>query len=230
MQPSPSASMEERVAGRKSEMIAGTEQCFSNVEKGEFVANATIGLKDSALVYQSLLLNALSDDVIEAYKEERESFDEWNEYHKVISDVVIGDIWELLAGGSAGASFQTGYLYDVANTNATDLTILYEAIANKSLAGINKEKASIQQLDSTISDLKAAIRERYDLIQKVGQDSPFINTPSELDAFLDKDKELFKNWMAKRDAFELCLRDGTRECYASNTDYWIYLNCNKYQL
>lgn len=44
---------------------------------------------------------------------------------------MIGDIWEMSAGGSAGWTFQEKHLYDIAKKNASEQAALYDALIKK---------------------------------------------------------------------------------------------------
>lgn len=223
--------LEERANQRKTEMLENVQQCYGNADKGDFVIDATQFLNDEADSLQSKMEAILSGDALAAYKAERAAFYDWHSFQQTVSEEVIGDIWELLAGGSAGGSFQTIHLYDIANANAAEQDILYDALANKSLARMSDQTASLEQLDSARIALTAVFENRYSQYENIGPDGwPRVhNTPEQLSALLDKDVRLFKEWMAKRATLEPFLGKDVSELFASHTSYWMQFCLRKYK-
>ena len=113
-------SMEELVQLRVSQMLSDIQQYGINSEKAEFMVSSTQALDDSAALYQTKIQSILINSVLAAYRAERESFAAWYDYQHTISEEVVGELWELSWGGSAGSSFQNGHLYDIANANAAE--------------------------------------------------------------------------------------------------------------
>lgn len=229
--PIPTASLVERVHQRKSEMIIEAQQYVSNTEKEEFVTNATVALDDTTASFQAKILEVLPRRVVDAYKAERDLFSAWYAYQQTVALEVIGDLWELCAGGSAGGSFQVIHLYDIANINATEQEILYEAMAEKSFPEMCYENASFEQIDSTKAQLCLEFRNQLSQHEKIGPNGwPAVkNVPEQLDNMLNADVDLFKKWLSARDALEPLLNKGLRDLYASNTAYWRYVYQKNYQ-
>ena len=226
-----SPGLEELVVSRQSELIDGARWLYINAEKCEFVSNAIIGLDSAAISLESEISNVLTADARDAYKAERESFAAWYLYQRIISDEVIGDIYQLYAGGSAGASFALRHLFDIANACASEQQILYEALTKQSLAGFYDGNATFRQIDSAKVELCADIRRLFYQFEDIGSKGyPVVNnTPSQLGAFLDRDLDLFGIWIADRKVLEPLLKEGVSELYASNTAYWLNLCLRKYQ-
>lgn len=223
--------LEERATQRKTEMLENVKQCYSNADKGDFVTDATQRLNDEADSLQSKVGGILDGDALAAYKAERASYEEWLSFQQTVSEEVIGDIWELFVGGSAGGSFQTIHLYDIANANAAEQAILYEALANKTLAHMSEETASLEQLDSARIALTAVFENHYSQYENIGPDGwPCVHySPEQISALLDKDMSLFKEWMANRAALEPFLEKDVRKLFASHTSYWMQFCLRKYK-
>lgn len=222
--------LEEQTECRKAQMLDNVQQCHSNAEKGEFIVNATHNLDDVALSIQCKIENILHADILEAYQAERESFSAWYAFQQTMAEEVIGNIWELYVGGSAGGSFQTIHLYDIANTNTTEQAIIYNAISKKSYAKPYLGGTTLAQIDSVRKELAAEIHDSFSLFNDVYQDSwPNINnTPTQISELIDRDIVLFKQWISDRNALEPLLNERVRKLYASNTTYWKHLCFQKY--
>ena len=218
-------SMEELVQLRVSQMLSDIQQYGINSEKAEFMVSSTQALDDSAVLYQTKIQSILTNSVLAAYRAERESFAVWYDYQHTISEEVVGEIWELSWGGSAGSSFQNGHLYDIANANAAEQELLYDAIVGKTNPEICHENASIQQIDSTKAQLSLEFRNLYSQYENIGPDGwPAVKiTPSQLDALLDADFEMFVKWMSVRELLEPLLDKKVRHLFASHTAYWKYI-------
>ena len=223
--------LEERTTQRKTEMLENVQQCYSNADKGDFVIDAIRSLNDEAASLQNKIEGILDGDALAAYKAERAAFYDWHSFQQIVSKEVIGDIWELLVGGSAGGSFQTVHLYDIANANAAEQDILYEALANKTLARMSDQTASLEQIDSARIALTAGFENRYAQYENIGPDGwPCVhNSPEQISALLDKDMSLFKEWMANRAALEPFLEKDVRKLFASHTSYWMQFCLRKYK-
>ena len=206
-------------------------QYFSNAEKKGFVTNATVALDDTAEAFQAKIQGVLPRSVISAYKAERSCFSAWYAYQQTVSQEVVGDLWELYAGGSAGSSFQAMHLYDIANANAAEQEILYGAMAGKSSPEMCCEHASFRQIDSAKVQLCLEFRGLYSQHENIGPEGwPEVTiVPEKLDTLLDTDVELFGKWMSARDALEPLLDEGVRDLYASHTAYWRYVCRKNYQ-
>ena len=224
-------SLEEQVGRRKTEMIEGAKHCFSNTDMWEYVEDATHELEDTGKTFQGKVENLLDGNALKAFRSERESFSAWYAFQQTFSAEVIGDIWELFVGGSAGGSFQEIHLYDIANVNATDQSILYDVLTKNTSFDKSESVASTQQVDSAQKELNKAILQRYSQYENIGPDGwPRVkNNPEQIRAFLDKDLALFKKWMAARDAVEPLLENRVRPLYSSHSAYWKYLYLQKIQ-
>ena len=230
-QPAATGSLAEQTHQRRSEMLAEAQQCLSNAEKAAYVTRATSALDDAALAYQTEMHQTLPADAIDPYETERASFAAWYAYQQTIAEDVIGDLWELYSGGSAGGSFQVIHLYDIANANATEQELQNAALARKSFPEKCHENASFQQIDSTKAQLCLEFSNLYSHHQDIGPDGwPAVkHTPEQMEALLDADIDLFQKWMIARDALESLLDKDIRDLYASHTAYWKYVFQKEYQ-
>ncbi len=223
--------LDKQVNLRRSEMLSKAQQNPSNAGKEDYISSATVAQDDAAITFQSKVLTVLLPDAADAYKVERESFAAWYAYQQIISEEIIGDIWELYAGGSAGGSFQLIHLYDIGNANATEQEVLYNVLAGKSFPEICHENVSFPQIDSTKAQFCSEFRYLYSQHEDIGHNGwPAVkNTPGQLDAMLDTDLDLFKKWLFARDALEDFLDEGVSDLYASHTAFWRYLYQKNYQ-
>lgn len=177
---------------------------------------------DAAEASQCKILNTLKADALDAYKKERESFSAWYEYQQIISEEVIGDMWELAAGGSAGWSFQEKHLYDIAKKNASEQAALYDALIKKPSSSLATGVDIMEQIDSEKEKLVKDYSSFYSQFENIGPDGwPNVkNTPAQISEYLDTDLDLFKQWMADREVLASCLKKNLRTYYDSLTEDW----------
>ena len=170
---------------------------------------------------------------MQAYKAERAAYDAWKSYQGTVSFDVIGDVWQLYVGGvSAGAFYEYRHHYDIANINATEQQILYDALSKRSFSTPCHLNATLGQIDSAQIQMCSGIRDVYHLNRETREDYewPIIShSPDQLNAVLDKDLELFKNWMAAREALVPLLKKEVRELYDSGTAYWKHSCLHAFQ-
>ena len=186
---------------------------------------------DAAETIQCKLLNTLKGDALDAYKKERESFSAWYEFQETISEEVMGDIWELYAGGSAGGTYQERHLYDIAKANASEQAALYNALIKKPSNNQHKEAASMQQIESEKDKLVKDYSELYSQYENIGPEGwPKVgNTPSQIAEFLDTDLALFSKWKKDRETLESLLKRKLRTYYESLSADWMNLCLLNYQ-
>lgn len=219
-----SPSLDEQVRLKTDKMLADIQSFQSNAEKCNFMVDCTVALDDTAALYQAKILSLLRANVLQAYKAERAAYDAWKSYQGTVSFDVIGDVWQLYVGGSAGASYEYRHHYDITNINATEQQILYNALLKWSFSTPCHLNATLGQIDSAQIQMCSDIRHVYHLKRESREDydCPIIShSPDQLKAVL-KDLELFKNWMAAREALAPLLKKEVRELYESGTSYWIH--------
>lgn len=229
-QSSTSQSIDEKVKQRENLMLSDMRQYLINVEKGEFLDSCTKALDDTADFYRTKIISTLSSSALEAYKTERESYDAWRAFQATISSEVVSDVYQLYAGGSAGASFEMRHHYDIANINATEQEIFYDALSNTSFAVPYKDDATFCQIDSAKIQMCTDIRDMYYQHDDIGPDGyPVVcNTPEKIKSFIDKDFELFQKWMTDREKLASLLTKKVRVIYETNTAYWRHVWLEKY--
>ena len=94
---------------------------LSNAGKGEVVTSETVRLRARAAALEVGVKDLLTGDQLKAFCEERTTYHQWNSLQQEIAGKVIPILWDIYAGGSAGGSFQTVYLYDIENLNHDDM-------------------------------------------------------------------------------------------------------------
>lgn len=212
-----------------------TKQVYIRVDEDKFeLVNLLLNAKpfdDTADTFQCKIMNTLKGDALDAYKKEREAFSAWYEFQNTISEEVIGDIWELYAGGSAGWTFQEGHLYDIAKANASEQVALYEALIKRPSNNQCRVEVTMQQIESAKEKLVTDYSELYSQYENIGPDGwPKVdNTPIQISEYLDKDLALFNKWMTDREMLESLLKRKLRTYYESLSADWKSLYLQKYK-
>lgn len=212
-----------------------TKQVYIRVDEDKFeLVNLLLNAKpfdDTADTFQCKIMNTLKAEALDAYKKERGSFSAWYEYQNTISEEVIGDIWELYAGGSAGGTFQEGHLYDIAKANASEQAALYEALIKRPSNNQCGVSVTMQQIESAKEKLVTDYSELYSQYENIGPDGwPKVdNTPIQISEYLDKDLALFNKWMTDREMLESLLKRKLRTYYESLSADWKNLYLQKYK-
>ena len=181
--------------------------------------DASIALNDTSKIFQSQLENIMEAEVLDAYRAERKSFIEWYKHQSVIAEKAIPDIIELLRPGSITAFNQALHVFDISNTDLSEQTILYRALAEDASFCCPVKKTTFKDIDSAKTALKDSLYAHRDN----NFDRPDSSTPQQLVRILDKDITLFKKWMVNRNVLEQCLNPDLRNLYAAHTAYWKYL-------
>lgn len=212
-----------------------TKQVYIRVDEDKFeLVNLLLNAKpfdDTADTFQCKIMNTLKGDALDAYKKEREAFSAWYEYQNTISEEVIGDIWELYAGGSAGWTFQEGHLYDIAKANASEQVALYEALIKRPSNNQCRVEVTMQQIESAKEKLVTDYSELYSQYENIGPDGwPKVdNTHIQISEYLDKDLALFNKWITDREILESLLKRKLRTYYESLSADWKNLYLQKYK-
>lgn len=214
--------IEQQASLRKEALISTLSQYYSNIEKNSAVSEATRGLEDSTKVYQDKTCYLLEEKARAAYEKEREAFMAWFSFQDSVSWNVVDDIWNMYVGGTAGASLCTSYLYDIANVNLTEQSILYHTLSKHLFATPSGKIATIEELirakELVVDELK-----RWDSV--VDEDSylrEYVeHSPVQINAILEEDIKLFQRWISERDRLELSLPKTVQSVFSSCSYYWI---------
>ena len=211
-------------------MLDNARHARSNFEKGEVMEAATDSLDDSAREFQSMIQSLLSGASLEAYSTEREAFNKWFEYQKVMASEVVVEIWQLYVGGSAGGSLYGRHLYDRANANATEQKILYKALTKEEYAAPYQSSATMGQILSEKDNLINDLTQAYSMIANADIGLSLDHNADELNEFISRDWTLFQQWMSARDSLQRSLEGEVRNIFASQTGFWIDLYHHCYVL
>lgn len=214
--------IEQQASLRKEALISTLSQYYSNFEKNSAVSEATRGIEDSTKVYQDKICFLLEEKARAAYEKEREAFMAWFSFQDSVSWNVVDDIWNMYVGGTAGASLCTSYLYDIANVNLTEQSILYNALSKHLFATPSGKSATIEELTRT-KELVVDELKRWDSV--VDEDSylrEYVeHSPVQINAILEEDIKLFQRWISERDRLELSLPKTVQSVFSSCSYYWI---------
>ena len=211
------------------------KQVYIRVDEDKYeLVNLLLNAKpfdDTADTFQCKILNTLKAEALDAYKKERGSFSDWYEYQTTISEEVIGDIWELYAGGSAGWTFQERHLYDIAKANASEQAALYDVLIKKPSNNQCRDAVTMQQIESAKEKLVTDYSEHYSQYENIGPEGwPQVsNSPMQISEYLDKDLALFNKWMTDREVLESLLKRKFRTYYESLSADWKNLYLQKYK-
>ena len=204
------------INARKSALLAGlASSILCNAGKGEAVREESDRLHAQASRLSSSIKELLDESVREAFVKERTAYGLWYATQRHLSDRVIIAFWDLYAGGSAGASFQTAYLYDVENVNYEDMDILHTALLGKPTAVPNVRTTTPCRLEREKGHIFREAEER--------------KLPGEVVAILNRDYHLFKLWMDSRDELSRLLPQGTAVSYGQMTRLIITEHLRQYE-
>ena len=206
---------------KKSAMLDSVSCARSNAEKRELIVAATASSNAKAEWYQNKIKSYLNKAALKAYNAEREAFKEWYSYQNVIASEVVVELWELYAGGSAGGNYECMHLYDIANANASEQEILYNALSHSVFAEPYEANVTMEQVYSAKDKLVAELKQTYSVINSDTDSRGISHTAEELEDFIDKDLTLFQKWIAARASFSSILGEKTYLLYSSQTGYWI---------
>lgn len=188
------------VGERKSALLSYLASSnLSNAGKGEVVRKEISRLESLSNRTRSYIEEYLVLDEREAFREERKAYGQWWAAQQHLSDRAIIYFWDLYAGGSAGASFQTAYLYDVENLNFEDMKDLLKSLQGQSYDIPKVRKVTSRQLEREHASIVREAEER--------------GLPQEVINLLNGDYYLFKSWMRKRNELSQLLPRGIAASY-----------------
>lgn len=188
------------VGERKSAMLSYLASSnLSNAGKGEVVRKEISRLESLSNRTRSYIEEYLVLDEREAFREERKAYGQWWAAQQHLSNRAIIYFWDLYAGGSAGASFQTAYLYDVENLNFEDMKDLLKSLQGQSYDIPKVRKVTSRQLEREHASIVREAEER--------------GLPQEVINLLNGDYYLFKSWMRKRNELSQLLPRGIAASY-----------------
>ena len=221
--------IEQQASQRKEALISTLSQYYSNFEKNSAVSEATIFLEDSAKVYQDEICFLLGEKARASYEKEREAFMAWYSFQDSVSWGAVCDIWYMFVGGTAGASMCTSYLYDIANVNLTEQSILYHALSKHLFATPSGKSATIEELRRT-KELVVDELKRWDsIVDKDSYQREYVeHSPDQINDILEEDIKLFQRWISERNRLEHCLPKSVQSLFSSCTNYWVYLRVMSY--
>lgn len=146
----------------------------------------------------------------------------WYSFQDSVSWNVVGDMWNMYVGGTAGASLCTSILYDIANINLTEQSILYHALSKHLFATPSGKSATIEEFIRT-KELVVDELKRWDSV--VDEDSyqrEYVeHSPDQINAILEEDIKLFQRWISERDRLELSLPKTVQRVFSFCSYYWI---------
>ncbi len=188
------------VGERKSALLSYLASSnLSNAGKGEVVRKEISRLESLSNRTRSYIEEYLVLEEREAFREERKAYSHWWATQQHLSDRAIIFFWDLYAGGSAGASFQTAYLYDVENLNFEDMKDLLKSLQGQSYDIPKVRRVTSRQLEREHASIVREAEER--------------GLPQEVINLLNGDYYLFKSWMRKRKEFSQLLPRGVAASY-----------------
>ena len=149
------------VGERKSALLSYLASSnLSNAGKGEVVRKEISRLESLSNRTRSYIEEYLVLEEREAFREERKAYSHWWAAQQHLSDRAIIFFWDLYAGGSAGASFQTAYLYDVENLNFEDMKDLLKSLQGQSYDIPKVRKVTSRQLEREHASIVREAEER----------------------------------------------------------------------
>lgn len=214
---------------RKEAMVDSAHHTYSNAEMWNIMYDATLAIMDTSALYQSRIKSILKDEALNAYNAERIAFSEWQRYQKTIAADVIVEIWELYSGGTAGGTLEIMHPYNIANPDAMEQEILYNALMNTAMAAPYKGTATMEQIAEAKNNLMNSLSATYSMIDSENDWRYIKHTAAEEDAFLSDDLMLFKKWIAAREYLAEYFDEDVRTIYSSQTGFWLFLLLNNYE-
>lgn len=167
----------------------------------------------------------LGGRTLDAYKAERLAFTQWQDFQQSVSDDAIYVIWELLVEGNAIRDIMLAHLYDIANINLADQTVLAGGLVKDRRVERTNESASFEQ----ITQFKEELINLLDFASNTGANDDKGLDISKAKDVIATDYSLFKAWMKKRKDLESCLPEYCKALFSANTGYWMQYYCKRYQ-
>lgn len=229
VQANPTLNLSDLAEQQKTVMLDSTRHKYSNAERWDAIRDATRDLICTSANYQTRIRAILEDEALEAYDSERKAFSEWQKYQRTISADVIVEIWELYVGGTAGGSLEIMHPYNVANSDAKEQEILYNALMNTPVAAPFQGSATVEQITEAKDNLISSLSSAYSMFEGKNDWPNISHTAKEEDGFLTEDLKLFKEWIVARERLEPYLQDNVRTIYTSQKGYWLDLLLRNYK-
>ena len=194
---------------------------LSNAGKGEVVISETVRLRARSAVLEDEVRELLTEDQLKAFKEERNEFYQWKVIQHNITGTVIPIVWDIYAGGSAGASFQTIYLYDIENLNHDDMENL--------LFHLRKPSGKVTQMVYPSLEPFVQVVDRFltATLPRISNDL----FKGNYHFFINYDRTAFSSWIESREKLTRLLPMPTAAVYTRMTQVIIdehttqYLEC-----
>ena len=195
------------------------EQCY-------MLDSLTLDINNRAEQERGHIQSLLVGNALDAFRAERLAFTQWQSFQQSVSDDAIYVIWELLVGGgNAIRDIMLAHLYDMANINLADQTVLAERLVKDFRIGSTNESASFEQ----ISHFQEELIRLLDFASDTGANDDKGLDISKAKHVIATDFFLFKTWMEKREDLESCLPEYCKALYSANTGYWMQNYCKRYQ-
>ena len=128
-------------------------------------------------------------------------------------------------GGNAIRDIMLAHLYDIANINLAEQTVLAGGLIKDRRVKSTTESASFEQITHFQEDLINLLDFASNTGANDGKDLDISKTKD----VIATDYLLFKAWIEKRKCLEPCLPDYCKAIFLANTGYWIQYYCKNYQ-
>lgn len=198
---------------------------LDHVEQCYLLDSLTLDLNNQAEQKRELIQSYLDGKTLDAYKAERLAFTQWQSFQQSVSDDAIYVIWELFVGGNAIQDIMLAHIYDIANVNLADQTILAEGLVGNLRFYNTNESASFEQTAHFQDELISLL----DFASNTGANDDKGLDISKTKDVIATDYMLFKAWIEKRKSLELYLPDCCKAVFSANTGYWTQYYCKSYQ-
>ena len=171
------------------------------------------------------------------FAKERKAYQAWRRWQDTIGLELIGDIWDLWYGGSAGGTWRELFLNDVEIRNNNDLRQCLQILSGeKPNIGVKKQ-ASIEMVQVETRNILAEVDNRFDSWREAGTGKIVVpdyydfglEIKPRMTGIMDRDMELLRKWVNARNRFSQSLSPDQRLLYDKLTNEQLYRVLWQYQ-
>lgn len=171
------------------------------------------------------------------FAKERQAYQKWRSWQDTIGLELIGDIWELWYGGSAGGTWQELFLNDVEIRNNNDLRQCLQILSGEKPSTGVKKQASIEMVQVETRNILAEVNNRFDAWREAGTGKIVVpdyydfglEIKPRMTGIMDRDMELLRKWVNARNRFSQSLSPDQRLLYDKLTNEQLYRVLWQYQ-
>ena len=171
------------------------------------------------------------------FAKERQAYQAWRSWQDTIGLELIGDIWELWYGGSAGGTWQELYLNDVELRNNNDLQQLLQILSGENPNMRVYESASLEMIQAETNEILSEVDDRFLSWREAGTGKIVVpdyydfglEIKPRMKGIMDKDMKLIREWVNARNRFSQTLSLNQHFLYDKLTNEQLHRILMQYQ-